>query len=137
MPRKSAAAMAVLPGIDRRSSRIEPRADAPAIVAEIFRNVVASVPATHFRACDADLVEQFAQSVALARRAYLELETGGLVIGGKPSVWNGLLQKAHRNSIMLAARLRLCPQGRADPKTVGRALHGYDQPSAYETMAND
>ena len=136
MPRKSAAALAVLPSPDRRSSRLRPRDDAPATVRQIFFNLVRSVPAEHFCPGDADLVEQLAQAVALARHAYTELEREGPVIDGKVSPWNVVLEKAHRSSVALSARLRLCPQGRSDPKTVGRKLRTY-QASAYETMDLD
>jgi hypothetical protein len=58
----------------KESRRRQPRSDAPAKVRQIFNDLVASVPPEHFRPGDADLLEQHAQSIALARKAYGELE---------------------------------------------------------------
>jgi hypothetical protein len=43
-------------------------------------------------------------------------------------------EKAVKVQAMLATRLRLAPQARLDPKTVGR--HKTSAPSAYELMEN-
>jgi hypothetical protein len=130
MPRKSIAALTLLPAVDGRPARLRPRAEASATVRRIFSDLVASVPVEHFRPGDADLIEQLSQSIALARQAYAELEANGPVIDGRASPWNVVLEKAHRSSVALAARLRLCPQARTDPKTVGR--QNRPAPSAYD-----
>jgi hypothetical protein len=91
---------------------------------------VRSVRPEHFRDGDADLLEQYAQSIALARQAYAEIERDGPVVDGRPSPWLVVLEKAHRSSAALAARLRLAPQMRTDPKVAGRnappVLSAYD-----------
>jgi hypothetical protein len=120
MARRSAASFTVVPNVDGRPNRLSPRDDAPASVKEIFNDLVASVPPEHFRRGDADLLEQFAQAIALSRRAYAELEKTGPVINSRASPWLIVLEKAHRSSTALAARLRLAPQMRIGPKTVGR-----------------
>ena len=130
MPRKSVAAMALAPVVDGRPERLRPRAEAPASVQRIFSDLVASVPTEHFRPGDADLIEQLAQSIALARQAYAELERAGPVTDGRASPWIVILEKAHRSSVALSARLRLCPQARTDPKSVGR--QNGPPPSAYD-----
>ena len=107
---------------------MQPRADAPLEVREIFMSLVASVPTEHFRPGDRDLVEQHAQAIALARRAYAELAVSGPVIGGKASPWLVVLEKAHRSAVALSARLRLAPQMRTDPKATGRAAPPYPRP---------
>ena len=128
MPRKSAAELAVLPRVDGRPSPLRPRADAPPEVREIFTSLVASVSTEHFRPGDADLLEQHAQAIALARRAYAELAVSGPVIDGKASPWLVVLEKAHRSAVALSARLRLAPQMRTDPKVTGRAAPPYPRP---------
>jgi hypothetical protein len=120
VPRKSAAALALLPPPEGGALRLQPRADAPANVREIFLLLVRSVAVDHFRVGDSDLVEQYAQAIALARRAYDELEKSGPVIKGKASPWLIVLEKAHRSAVALSARLRLAPQARADPKSIAR-----------------
>jgi phage terminase small subunit len=96
-----------------------------------FRDLVASVPAEHFRPADGHLVEQYAQAIVLARRAYAELEASGSVVNGRASPWIVVLEKAHRSSVALAARLRLSPQHRTDPKSAGR---NQATASAYQIM---
>lgn len=119
MPRQSAAALAVA-RVSVTQARLTPRADAPDAVRRIFAEIVATVKPDHFRPTDGALVEQYAQSIALARQAYAELEAHGPVIDGKASPWVTVLEKAHRSSVALSARLRLSPQHRTDPKTAGK-----------------
>jgi phage terminase small subunit len=119
MPRQSAEALSI-PGIDARVTRLQPRADAPSSLRQIITDLISSVPPQHFRPSDAALIEQYAQAILLARRAYGELEANGPVINDKSSPWVLVLEKAHRSSVQLSARLRLSPQQREDRKTVGR-----------------
>src|SRR6516165_75502 len=119
MPRKSASALTVLPTVDVRSSRLQPRDNAPTEVKDIFRKLVMSVRPEHFRPGDQDLVEQYAQAVLLARQAFGELEIGGSVAAdGKMSPWVTVLEKSHRSAAALAQRLRICPQARSLARTV-------------------
>lgn len=107
--------------IDIQRKRLTPRPGAPDEVREIFREIVTSVKPEHFKTSDAALIEQYAQAIALARKAYGALEAGGPVVDGKASPWVTVLEKAHRSSVALSARLRLSPQHRTDPKTAGRS----------------
>jgi hypothetical protein len=56
----------------------------------------------------------------LAQQAFAKLQAEGPIVDGRVSGWNAVLEKAHRSSVALAAKLRLCPQARADPKTIAR-----------------
>jgi len=133
MPRKSKAELSMwFPYAEPPPTILRPRADAPAKVREIFATLVKSVPPAHFRRGDADLVEQLAQAIVLARQAYAELEAGGPVVDGKVSPWNIVLEKAHRSSVALAGKLRLCPQARTDPKVAGGRAAGWKGYSAYQ-----
>ena len=134
MPRKSTEAKAIT--VDVRHKRLQQRAGMSKPIAAIFAEIVAAVPPTHFRAGDAPLVEQYAQSIQLARQAYTELESSGPIReDGKRSPWVDVLEKAHRSSVALSARLRLAPQQRTDPKTAGRQPDSGFSP--YDTMRND
>ena len=87
----------------------------------IFTEIVGSVSASHFRPTDGPLVEQYAQSIALARQAYSYLDSEGPILGGRANPWLVVLEKAHRSSVALSMRLRLSPQSRLDRKAVGAA----------------
>ena len=117
MARKSIAALSVR--VDGRPTPVQPRADAPPEVAEFFRNLTARCAPEHFRDADIDLIEQFAQAVLLARRAYDELAVAP-VVDGKPSPWSPILERAHKSSAVLATKLRISPLGRIDPRAAHR-----------------
>jgi hypothetical protein len=123
MPRQSVAAIAAVRA-NPIGSLPRPRPDAPAEVRQIFSEILAAVPRDHFRPCDGYLIEQLAQAVLLARRAYAEIEANGPIIGGKRSPWVDVLEKAHRSSVALAGRLRLAPQMRMEARTAARHAKG-------------
>jgi phage terminase small subunit len=135
MPRKSAAALAVRSPAGTLSVP-RPRDGIPPSVRRIFLDLVASVAADHWRPSDEPLVEQYAQAILLSREAFDELATNGAVIDGKPSPWLVVLEKAHRSTVALSARLRLAPQARADARSAGRNANGA-RPSPYELMNFD
>ena len=123
MPRKSTASLSVV-RVDGKPSRIAPRHDATPELRAIFTEITSQVSADHFRPSDGPLVEQYAQAIALARLAYAALEKEGPVVAGRANPWVVVLEKAHRSSVALSARLRLSPQHRTDPKTAGRLKPG-------------
>jgi Phage terminase, small subunit len=137
VPRKSAAALAVLPGIERASTRLHPRAELPANVREIFIELANAAPVGHLKACDAPLLESYAWHLALARQAQHEIDANGPVVAGKASPWLTVLNRANRACVMLSGRLRFAPQSRADPKTILRGLQRYRAPSAYDEVMLD
>lgn len=128
MPRKSAVELAITP--PKRETRLSPRSGVSPEVRLIFTEIVGSVSATHFRATDGPLVEQYAQSIALARQAYSYLDAEGPVICGKANPWLVVLEKAHRSSVALSMRLRLSPQSRLDRKALGQA----QEPDAFDIV---
>jgi phage terminase small subunit len=99
----------------------------------LFVEIVRSVPDGHFKSSDRHLIEQFCQAIMLARQATTELATTGPVVQGRVSAWLIVLEKAHRSSVALAARLRLAPQSRADSRSAGRKADGPPR-SVYEIM---
>src|SRR5438045_2541522 len=97
--RRSAASYNVV-ALPNTKPRVEPRDGCPAEIAELFREIVASVSRDHFRVSDEPLIEQFCQAVILARLAYASLSADGLVNrDGRASAWNVVLEKAHRSSV--------------------------------------
>jgi hypothetical protein len=134
MPRQAAAAKLVATPA-RPHPHLAPSSDAPAAVRAIFAEILRSAPQGHFQAGDVHLIEQYAQAIVLARQASAELAKCGPVIGGKTNAWLVVLEKAHRSSFALAARLRLAPQSRADSRSAGRRA-GEPRPSIYGLMGD-
>jgi hypothetical protein len=113
---------------------LAPSADAPAEVVTVFREILAATPRDHFQISDAPLIEGYAQAIVAARKAAIELDLHGPVTSaGKLSPWVSVSEKAHRALALLAARLRLSPQHRADSRSAGRRADGV-RPSVYELL---
>lgn len=120
MPRKSSAALSVVSPA-RPVPWLRPRDGMPKGVASIFADVVATMPADHFRASDATLLEAYAQAVSISRHAFQCLQDEGPVDAhGRMSAWVTVLEKQHRAIANVSMRLRLPPQARIRPGTVGR-----------------
>jgi phage terminase small subunit len=129
MPRKSAAALATK--VDGKSTRLAPYPGVTPEVRALWLELTAACAPDHFRASDRPLLEQYCQSVSLAREAYGHLREEGPVVNGRHNPWLIFFEKANRACVALSARLRLSPQHRTDPKTVGRAKASL---SYYERM---
>jgi phage terminase small subunit len=108
--RKSAADLAIVP-IESARKPIKPPTDLKPQEAEIFRQVVASCDANHFRKSDIPILTAFA--TATLSRYYAG------VIGEGEGAFK-LWEAATRLQISLATKLRITPQSRSDPKTIGR-----------------
>jgi hypothetical protein len=100
----------------------------------LWKTLVSSEPTEHFRPGDVPLLRSYVEATMLADLAAAEISAAGPVVQGRVSAWTLVLEKAHRSQAALAAKLRLCPSSRADPKTVARAHH---RPSAYELQILD
>ena len=120
--RKSAASLAAVTPIGERLLMCRP--EAPDDVRAVFAKIVYDVGADHFRASDADLIEQYAAAICLARDAYSRLRDDGVVNDGRVNPWQTVLEKANRASVSLSQRLRLAPQSRLDRKAVGNSKAG-------------
>ncbi len=105
--RKSAAEMAVL-AVHSKPPRLEPPAYLNDAERTMFVELVDACDARHFVASDLPLLVSYVQATLLARSAARDPDRVG--------VW----EKAVRCQATLATRLRLAPQARIDPKTVGR-----------------
>ena len=118
--RRSAAALEVI-NVDGRPSRLQP----PRYLNKIETAVFVELAATgHFVPTDAGLLASLAQATIMARKAARD--------PAKLSVW----ERAVRVQAMLSTKLRLTPQTRTDPKTVGRQQQrGY--PAPWEWERND
>jgi hypothetical protein len=82
---------------------------------------------------DVPLIQGYAEAIVLARRASVALAAEGPVVAGRASPWLVVQEKAHRALAALSMRLRLSPQHRADPRSVGRKADQAPR-SVYEIM---
>jgi hypothetical protein len=85
----------------------------------VFVDLVAASDPEHFRSSDVPLLVRYVESIVLADRAALELRKGA-VVKGKTSPWLAIQREAIKAMVALSMRLRLSPQSRIDPKTLGR-----------------
>ena len=130
MPRKPASDIAVPTGAVRR---LRPPADLAADSPErkLFIDLVASLPASHFRESDEPLLSAYVRAVCRERTASGELAAGGYVTAdGKTSPWLRVLKDATRDMTVISRLLRLNPVGRLQS-----AQAEPDQISYYERLA--
>jgi hypothetical protein len=109
--RKSGAAIAVA-GVSGAPARLKPPPSLSAAERVVFIDLVEAVDPKHFRASDMPLLCAYVHAVVLEASAAKKL--------AKDSKALVLWEKSSRAMVALAARLRLCPQSRLDPKTVAR-----------------
>jgi phage terminase small subunit len=116
--RKSAAALSVI-AVDGKPDRLLPPASLSDADRTVFVDLVTTCDPTHFQPSDLRLLCRYCEAPVLAEQAALELRRGA-VVDGKPSPWITIQEKAVRAMVSLSMRLRLSPQSRIDPKTLGR-----------------
>jgi phage terminase small subunit len=129
LPRRSTASLSVAaftPG----PRRLEPPADLQGADREIFVQIVASLPASHFLPEDVPLLRAYCTTVALAKQAASELQICP-VVGSAPSPWLKVHSSLIRSLAQLTTRLRLGPRSRS---TNQRSAKSGRTPSAYETL---
>jgi phage terminase small subunit len=116
--RVSAAELSVI-DIDVQQARLSPPACLSGPELELFSSIVNACDVEHFRQTDLPLLSRYCEAAILAEQAALELRNGA-VVDGKPSPWIVVQEKCVRAMVSLSMRLRLSPQSRLDPKTLGR-----------------
>jgi hypothetical protein len=108
MPRRSAAAKLLAVAVDGGPPRLTVPAGLKPAERILFEELVNAVAAEHFLPADTSLIVSYVQATLLAHST-----------AGHPdqvAVW----EKACRLQMALATKLRLTPQSRTDPKTLGR-----------------
>jgi phage terminase small subunit len=116
--RKSAAALSVIP-IEVKPNQLQPPGSLSEAERKVFIDIVTACEPQHFRPADLPLLVRYVEACVLADQAAEQLRDGA-VIDGKPSPWITVQEKAVRAMVALSMRLRLSPQSRIDPKTLGR-----------------
>jgi phage terminase small subunit len=115
-------------GVDRR---LRPPESLPDAARRAFASIVASHPASHFKAGDAELLCRYAEAAAAAEEAAFQMaQPGGMVTDdGKVSPWVSIHQSMTKTLNALALRLRLGPQSRAlkQSKKEAAPLSYYDR----------
>jgi phage terminase small subunit len=115
--RKSAATLSVT-NIDDQQT-ILPPAFLSEPERELFASIVGGCDPDHFRQTDLPLLSRYCEAAILAEQAALELRNGAIA-DGRASPWITIQEKCVRALVSLSMRLRLSPQSRLDPKTLGR-----------------
>lgn len=133
MPRKSAAELSVVTGLERQANRLRPPATLSEAERAAFIEIVNSCDPKHFVRSDLPLLCRYAEASVLAEQAAQELRQGA-VIGGRPSPWITVQEKAVRALIALSMRLRVSPQARQPNNPSRKTTAG---PSAYDLMEPD
>jgi hypothetical protein len=113
MPRTSAAELAV-PRVHGEPRRLKPPPHLSDDEKALFIEIVAACSPKHFTSSDLPLLISYVQSTLLARRAI----TTAFEDKDALTIW----EKGTKMQATLATRLRLAPQSRVDPKTLGRNL---------------
>jgi phage terminase small subunit len=127
--RKSAAALSVI-AVDGDPDRLLPPASLSDPERIVFVDLVTACDPKQFRPSDLPLLCRYCEAAVLAEQSALELRRGA-VVDGKPSPWITVQEKAVRAMVALSMRLRLSPQSRIDPKTLGRQQQ-YQGPLPWE-----
>ena len=133
MPRKSAAELSLVTGIGSRANRLRPPPTLSEPERTAFVEIVGSCDPKHFVRSDLPLLCRYAEASVLAELAAHELRQGA-VIGGRPSPWIAVQEKAVRAMVALSMRLRLSPQARQPNNPSRKAAGGI---SAYDLMEPD
>lgn len=119
MPRKSAAALAVVPVVTGAPPRLNPPTGLSDAARLVFAELVAATDAKHFTRADLPLLTEYATACDLARQAAKELEVAGPVVAGRVSPWLTIQEKSLRAMVALSLRLRVCPQARMSAAKAG------------------
>jgi hypothetical protein len=118
--RKSSAVDLALPRVDGAPPRLKPPSYLRNRERKLFREVLASVDPRHFVESDLPLLASYVQATILAQQAVRDPD--------QIAVW----EKAVRVQAVLATKLRLTVQARADPKTLARRVPQSRKPAPWE-----
>ena len=121
--RKSVASFGVVP-VGGGPSRLQSPSFLSAAERKLFSELVNACDPRHFVRSDLPLMVSFVQATLLSRNSAGDPD--------KITIW----EKATKMQALLATRLRLAPQSRADPKTVARRQIG-PKPSYYDHNMED
>jgi hypothetical protein len=109
--RKSAASVD-LPNVNGDPPRLDPPSSLTNDERSLFVEITEASGPRHFVGSDLPLLVSYVQATLLSRQAIKDV--------AKEAAALALWEKAVRVQAMLATRLRLSPQARTDPKTIGR-----------------
>jgi phage terminase small subunit len=125
--RASAAQLSVVP-IAAGRKPISPPDDLDASTRKLFVELVSSLPHDHFHKSDIPLLVTYCNATVISQKCYK-----GLL---KDRQFFNEWERACRTQATLATRLRLAPQSRNDPKTVGMRQRNF-HPSIYASMGKE
>lgn len=115
--RKSSASLSVV-AVDGAPPPLQPPPSLSESERVAFAELVASCDRRHFRASDMPLISVYVRAICLEERAARELNADPT-----STRWLAIWEKAGRQVIAAAMRLRLSPQSRTAPRVIARQQH--------------
>jgi phage terminase small subunit len=120
------------------TERLRPPAHLSEDARRAFVDLVSACPLAQFTPSDIPLLSRWAELEAMAQQAAAELDESGMVISGKEglkqSPWVAIHGQAVKGQALLALRLRLGPQSRANkaPRTQPAPMSYYERAALLE-----
>ena len=105
--------------VDGKPNRLLPPASLSDVERTVFVDLITACDPKHFRPSDLPLLCRYCETAFWPNRRPWSCG-GARLWTGKPSPWITVQEKAVRAMVALSMRLRLSPQSRIDPKTMGR-----------------
>ena len=135
MPRRSAAALSVLPHL--RTSRVRPPANLSDRERTAFVDLVAACRPERFHECDTPLLCRYAELTVLCDQAAAAIRQEGAVRDGKANAWLAVQRDAIRGLLGLSMRLRVSPLARHGHQSAKRSppIRQYDKMRLYDAEA--
>ena len=90
---------------------------------QIWKQIVKSLPPTHFRQGDFPLLRAYCEAESLHHSACLKIQDEGAVLQGKvikANPWVAIQTQTAHTMSQLATKLRLCANARISPQDSGR-----------------
>jgi hypothetical protein len=121
---RKSAAFVDLPNVNGDPPRLDPPSSLTDDERSLFVEITEASGPRHFVGSDLPLLVSYVQATLLSRQAIKDV--------AKDAAALALWEKAVRVQAMLATRLRLSPQARTDPKTIGRQMPQRTGPPPWE-----
>src|SRR5882762_8062874 len=134
MSRPSAAALGVVPVNER--NRLAPPAGMHPEAAEIWRELVKSVPIDHFHTSDGPILRSYVEVTARIAQAQANLRKQTITKAGRPSPWFLIYDRSVKTQATLALRLRLSPMSRKERKSTARSMRAVPSAGPWSEAAN-
>jgi hypothetical protein len=117
--------------INSWGERLEPPESLCPLERRVFVDLISACPLQQFQPCDLSFLCRWCELEVMAQTAAAELHRSMVTVDGKVSPWVSIHAQAVKGQGLLALRLRLGPQSRANraPKTQAAPMSYYERAS--------